>query len=178
MELKSTALGFALVFLILAPAGLIPAAAQASSVLSFTLQQSTPALCWFFGAGFNATSGQRFTVRWTQNPSAVNAPVSVNFYIAPLPAVYVNWVCDVGPPAYLYWNDGAYGTATWSAPSTGLYAAVVLNYSQYPVSGTISVTTANANVSVTPIGPRFVRRILPVPCTFGCFLGTLSTNIS
>jgi CubicO group peptidase (beta-lactamase class C family) len=178
MELESAALGFALVFLTLGAAGLLPATAQASSVLPFTLQESTPALCWFFGAGFNATSGQQFTVEWTQNPSAVNAPVSVNFYIAPLPEVYVNWLCDVGPPAYLYWNDGAYGTANWSAPSTGLYAALVVNYSQYPVSGTISVTTVNATVSVTPIGPRFVRRMLPVPCTFGCLLDALTTDIS
>lgn len=167
MGLKSAVFGFMLMFLTLGSVGLLPVTAQASSAFSFTLQESTPGLCWYFGVGFNATEGQRFTVQWSQNASAVNAPVSVNFYIAPLPGVYQNWLCDVGPVQYLYWNDGAYGTANWSAPSTGPYAALVVNYSQYPISGTISVTTVNATVSVTPIGPNTVRRI-PQYCVGIC----------
>lgn len=170
MGLKSAFFGFMLVFLSVGSVGLLPVTAEAHSAFAFTLQESTPGLCWYFGVGFTATEGEQFAVQWSQNASAVYAPVSVDFYIAPLLAVQQNWLCNVGPPQYMYWNDGAYGTANWGAPSTGPYAAVVVNYSQYPISGAISITTPNATLSATPIGPNFVRRQLPTPCLFGCIM--------
>lgn len=176
MWFKSTTFGIALVFLTLGTTGLLPVIAQAPSTFSFSLQESSLVTCWYYGVSFDGTQGQQFTVQWSENPSAVG-PVSVNFYIAPLMVARQNWLCDKGP-VNLYWADGAYGTANWFAPSTGAYAVLVLNYGPYPVSGTISVTTVNATLSATPMGPTAVRRIVPSCGGFRCAAAhnAMSTN--
>ena len=163
MGFKSTAFGLALVLLTLGSVGLAPATAQASSVFPFSLQESSSVLCWFSGVVFDGVQGQQFTLQWNQTLTA-RGPVSVDFYIAPLPAIQQVWFCDNGP-MYLYFNDGAYGAANWFAPLTGAYAVLVLNFMAYPVSGSISITTANATLSATPIGPSAVRW-MPQPCHF------------
>lgn len=160
MRLNSTTFCLTLAILALSIV-LLPATAQAPTAFSFTLQKSSLADCWYFGVSFSATAGQPFTIQWSEGPSAAG-PVSVNFYIAPVAAVQQVWLCDNGP-VNLYWNDGAYGTPNWAPPATGGYAALIVNYSKYSVSGMISITTANATVSATPIGPTTVRRVMPVP---------------
>ena len=166
MWLKSTAFCLALTFLALGSIGSPPAMAQSPSAFSFTLQESSLVGCWYYGVSFDGTQGQQFTAQWSQSPSAVG-PVSVNFYISPLEAVQQIWLCDKGP-VNIYWDDGAYGTANWAPPSTGGYAVLVVNYGPYPVSGTISITSGNATLSATPIGPAFARRIVPSCGGFRC----------
>lgn len=156
MGLKSTALGFVLVVFVLGGATSLPVSAQTPSTFSFTLQESSPGACWFYGVGFSAMEGQQLTVQWGENLSAVG-PVSMDFYIAPLSAVQAFWRCDTGP-AYIYWNEGAFGTANWTASSTGEYAVLLVNYSSYSLSGTVSVTAVNATISASPIGPGTVIR--------------------
>jgi len=154
--LKSTAFGFVLVFVVLGALTALPASAQASSAFSFTLQGSSAVACWYYGISFSATQGQQVTVQWSENQSGVG-PVSMDFYIAPLASIHQVWSCD-DEPVNLYWNDGAFGNANWSPPSTGAYAALVVNYSQYQVSGAISITTPNGTLSPTAIGPSTARR--------------------
>lgn len=166
MGFKSTTFSLMLLIITVGAATWLPASAQSSSAFPFTLQGSYLVGCWFYGVRFNAAEGQQVTVQWNQNPTDVG-PVSVNFYIAPLAAVQQIWLCDDGP-VYLYWNDGALGTANWAVPSTGAYAALIVNYSQYPVSGTISITNVNGTLTVAPIGPSVARRrllicIMPTP---------------
>jgi hypothetical protein len=158
MRLKSTAFGFVLVFVALGTITSLPASAQTPSAFSFTLQGSSLALCWFYGVSFSATQGQQLTVQWSENTTGVG-PVSLDFYIVRLASTNQRWFCDSGP-GYLYWNDGAFGTANWAAPSTGGYAVLLVNYSYHSVSGIISVTAANVTLSATPIGPGTVRRLM------------------
>jgi len=168
VESRSTAFGLLLVIMTLASTTCFPASAQMPSAFPYTLPGSLLVECWYFGVGFSAIEGQQVIVQWSQNLAGV-APVSVDFYIAPLAAVQRIWLCDYGP-VYLYWNDGALGTASWVMPSTGEYAAIIMNYSQYPISGTISATRVNGTLSVTPIGPSTVRRRLPI-CFFPYCVG-------
>ena len=149
--------GLAFLLLCLNPVGLGSASAQAESSFSFSLPGSSLAACWFYGVSFTAAEGQQITAQWNENFTDAG-PVSVDFYIAPLTAVRQIWLCEDGP-VYSYWNDGAYGTARWIAPSTGAYAVVVVNYSWYPVSGTISIMPTNGTLSATSMGPSTVRRI-------------------
>jgi CubicO group peptidase (beta-lactamase class C family) len=145
--------------LVLIVAGAItsfPASAQTPSALSFTLPGGSLVSCWFYGVSFSATEGQKLTLQWSENPSA-SGPVSLDFYIVPLASIQRVWLCEEGPVS-LYWNDGAYGTANWAAPSTGGYVVLLVNYSYHSVSATISVTGVNATISTTPIGPNPVRR--------------------
>jgi len=156
--LKLAALGVILVIITLLTAP-FPASAQASSAFPYNLSGSSITSCWYFGIDFGATAGEPVTVQWSQNPTGEGA-VSVNFYIAPLPEVQRIWLCDDGP-VYMYSNDGAYGVANWTAPATGQYAAIIVNYSQYPLSGMMSLTTPNGTTSATPMGPNMViRRLL------------------
>jgi len=157
---RMSAFGFALILLSLGSAVIQPTFAQASSAFPFTLPASSLALCWYFGAAFSATGGQQFVVQWNQTLTG-SVPVSVNFYITQLDMIHNPWLCDNGPTD-LYWNDGAYGTVNWSAPSAGPYAAIVVNYSGYQISGMLSVATINATISASPIGPLTTIRRLPI----------------
>jgi hypothetical protein len=156
MRLKSTAFGFVLVLIAMGAFILLPASAQAPSAFSFTLPGGSLVSCWYYGVSFTATEGQRLTLQWSENPSGIG-PVSLDFYIVPLASIQRIWLCEEGPVS-LYWNDGAYGTANWAAPSTGGYAVLLINYSYHTVPGMISVTATNATLSATPIGPSTVRR--------------------
>jgi hypothetical protein len=156
MRLKSTVFGFVLLFLALGATNSLPASAQTPSTFSFTLQGSSISTCWYYGVSFRATQGQLLTLKWSENPSGVGS-VSLDFYVVPLVSIQRIWLCDEGPVS-LYWNDGAYGTANWAAPSTGGYAILLVNYSYHSVSGMISITAVNTTLSVTPMGSGAVRR--------------------
>jgi len=160
MRLRSVAFGLAIILLSLGSIGIQPIGAQTSAGFPFTLAASSAAYCWYFGVAFSATNGQQFTVQWNEALTGA-VPVSVNFYISQADAIQHPWLCDNGP-VDLYWNDGAYGTAEWLAPSAGTYAAIIVNYSNYPVSGTLSIAAINATVSATPIGPVTTIRRLPI----------------
>jgi len=160
---RRSAFGFALILLTVDSIGIQPTLAQTSTEFSFTLQASSLTDCWYFGIAFSATDGQQFVVQWNENPTVVG-PVSVDFYITPLDTIHHPWLCDNGPTD-LYWNDGAYGTANWFAPSSSAYAAIIVNYSQYTISGTLSIAGINATVLTTPIGPMTTIRRLPI-CPF------------
>jgi hypothetical protein len=158
MRLKSTAFGFVLVLIALGAITSLPASAQTPSVFSFTLEGSSLALCWFYGVSFSVTQGQQLMVQWGENSTGLG-PVSLDVYIARLGSINQRWFCDSGP-GYLYWNEGAFGLANWSAPSTGAYVVLLVNYSYHSVSGIISVAAANVTLSATPIGPGTVRRLM------------------
>jgi len=158
VRLKSTAFGFALVLVALGIIAPLPASAQTPAAFSFTLQGSSLALCWFYGVSFSATRGQQLKFLWGENSTGLG-PVSLDFYIIRLTSINQRWFCDSGP-AFLYWNDGAFGMANWVVPSTGGYAVLLVNYSYHSVSGIISVTAANVTLSATPVGPGTVRRLM------------------
>jgi len=160
MRLRLTAFGLLLIFITLGATTSLPSWAQPPSAFSFTLQGSSMSACWIYRISFSATQGQQFTVRWDQNQTGVG-PVSLNLYIARSAEVDKIWLCDDGPVS-LYWRDGAYGTVNWAAPSTGGYAIVLVNYSYNSISGAISLTTINATLSATAMGPTTVRRKPPV----------------
>jgi len=158
MQRKIVTLALFFVFLTLGTAPGLRAYAQMTSTFPFTLPSSSLVDCWYFGASFYATQGQNFIVQWRENPSDIGL-VSLDFYIVPQRSVHQPWLCDDGP-VYLYWNEGAYVTANWVAPSAGAYAVLLVNYSYKSVSGVISVTAPNATLSANPIGPSMVRRII------------------
>jgi hypothetical protein len=156
MKIKLIACGLILAFLAAATTAPVPAFAQTPSSFSFSFPGSSLVTCWFYGLGFDATQGQQVTVKWSENPLP-GGPISLDFYIVPLASLHQIWLCEDGP-VYLYWNDGAFGTVNWSAPSASGYAVLLVNYSYYPVSGRISVTGINFTLSASPIGPSTVRR--------------------
>jgi len=160
--MKTKLLTLSIVLLSLTVAAALPFAyGQTTSTFPFNLPSSSLVNCWFFGVTFQAAQGQAITFQWSENLSSTG-PISMDFYIVPVSSFRLQWFCDQGP-VYVYWNDGAYGIANWAAPSTDGYAAILVNYGYYAVSGTISVTTPNATVSLTPLGLTTVRRtILPV----------------
>jgi len=129
---------------------------QGPSTFPFNLPSSSVVDCWFFALTFQATQGRAVTFQWSENLSSAG-PISMDFYIVPASSFRSHWYCDQGP-AYVYFNNGAYGVAHWVAPSTDGYAAILVNYGYYAVSGAISITTPNATVSANPLGPSTVRR--------------------
>jgi hypothetical protein len=129
---------------------------QSTSGFPFNLPPASLSSCWFFGVTFQATQGQAITVRWSENLTSAGS-ISMDFYIVPASSFRSHWFCDDGPSS-VYWNDGAYGIANWVAPWTGGYAAILVNYGYYSVSGTLSVTTPNATVSANALGLSTVKR--------------------
>ena len=160
MKTKPLTLGIVLLSLTVG-AALPFAYGQTPSTFPFNLPAGSLANCWFFGVTFQASQGQAITFQWSQNLSSAG-PISMNFYIVPASSFRLHWFCDQGP-AYVYWNDGAYGIANWTAPWTDSYAAILVNYGYYAVSGTISVTT----VSATPLGLSTVKRACYSPACSG-----------
>jgi len=149
--MKTKPLTFGIILLSLTVGAALPFAyGQAKSVFPFNLPSSSLVDCWFSGVTFQATQGQAITVQWSENLSSTG-PISMDFYIVPASSFRLHWYCDQGP-VYVYWNDGAFGIANWVAPWTGGYAAILVNYSYYAVSGTISVTTPNGTVSASALG--------------------------
>jgi len=126
---------------------------QAFSLFSFSLQGSSLTQCWFYAVGFTAAEGGRFVVVWNETNFP---PISMNFYIVPQSSLRSIWNCYDGPLT-LYFNDGATGSATWTAPSAGSYAVLLVNYSYTSVSGAVSIAAVNATVSATAIGYGAVR---------------------
>lgn len=155
--MKTKKLPFGILLLSLTVGATVPFAyGQAKSAFPFNLPSSSPVSCWFFGVVFQATQGQAITFQWFENLSSAG-PISMDFYIVPASSFRLPWYCDQGP-AYVYWNDGAYGIANWAAPWTDRYAAILVNYGYNGVSGAIVVTTPNATVSANALGPTTVRR--------------------
>lgn len=155
MKTKPLTLGIVLLSVTLASA--LPFAyGQPASEFPFNLPSGTASNCWFFGVTFQATQGQAITIQWTQNLTSAG-PISMNVYILPASSFRLHWYCDDGPE-YVYWADGAYGIANWRVPWTDVYAAILVNYGYYAVSGTLSLTTPNATISATPLGLSTVKR--------------------
>jgi len=155
--MKSKPFPLGVILLCLAVALAIPYAyGQTQAVYEFNLPSGSVVDCWFFGVTFQATQGQAITVRWSENLSSTG-PISMDFYIVPASAFRSHWFCDQGP-AYVYANDGAYGVGNWVTSATDGYAAILVNYGYYAVSGTLSITTPNATISANPLGPSVVRR--------------------
>lgn len=132
---------------------------------AFSLQGSSLTQCWFYAVGFKAVGGEQLLVSWDETNFP---PVSMNFYIVSQASLREAWNCFDGP-AMLYFNDGAIGSASWTAPSEGSYAVLLVNYSYYPISGAVSISAVNGTVSLTPIGYGAVRPYLcrspdPVIC--------------
>jgi hypothetical protein len=136
-------------FLILALVDVLTAHATATqSSFSFSLQGSSLLQCWFYAVGFTADEGEHFVILWNETNFP---PISVNFYLVPRAWLDVPWNCFDGPQT-LYFNDGAIGSATWTAPVVGNYAVVLVNYSTSNVSGAVSIAAVNATVSANTIG--------------------------
>ena len=144
---------FLLALVMLSVAMTPSASGQASSAFSFLLQGSSLTQCWFYAVGFTAAEGERFIVVWNETNFP---PISMNFYILPQSSLQSIWNCYDGP-VMLYFNDGAIGSAAWTAPSAGSYAVLLVNYSYTTVSGAVSIAAVNATVSATPIGYGAVR---------------------
>jgi hypothetical protein len=158
MQFKWALLGLLVVFVALGGVTPVPIWGQTSSTFPFTLQGGSLPLCWFYGVSFSATQGQQITFQWAENLSSAG-PVSMDFYIVPASSFHLRWYCQQGPE-YVYWTDGAYGTANWAAPFSSGYSALLVNYGYYPISGTISITAPNGTVSAIPLGPSTVPRQL------------------
>ena len=137
---------------------MVPAASGRSlSAFSFSLVGSSLTQCWFYLVGFNATEGEKFVIVWNETNFP---PISMNFYIVPQGWLGVPWNCFDGPAA-LYFNDGAIGSATWTASTGGSYAIILVNYSTSNVSGVVSIAAVNATVFASPIG---YGAVLPFRC--------------
>lgn len=145
-----------LTLITLAAVSTLPVSAQTPSAFQFTLPSGSLTACWYYGVSFGVTQGQQVTVNWSENTSE-SGPVSLDFYIVPEMSLGQLWLCQQGP-VNVYYDDGAIGTASWTAPITGGYAVLLVNYSYYSVSGVISITPTNATLSASPVGPSSVRR--------------------
>jgi len=149
--------------LILAAVGSItssPVSGQAYQTASFSLSGISLVSCWYWGVTFNATLGQRFSVKWNETETN-SIPTALDLYIVAPSATREIWFCDMGPVS-LYSNSGAFGSANWAAPSAGEYVILLANNNYSPVSGTLSIIAVNATVTVTPIGYATARQ--PPPC--------------
>jgi len=135
-----------------------PVSAQAYQSYSFSLSGLSYMSCWYWAVMFNATQGQRFNVKWNET---AGIPTSLDLYITNLSSFGQVWVCDRGPVS-LYSNTGAFGSANWAAPSAGEFTVLLVNYNYNSVSGTLSITAANATVTGTPLG--YGTALLPPRC--------------
>jgi hypothetical protein len=128
--------------------------AQTYPTYSFSLSGTSMTSCWYWGVMFNAAQGQRFGVKWSETHVT---PTSLDVYIAPASAIHEVWFCDTGPVGP-YSNSGAFGSANWAAPSGGEYVVLIVNNNYGSVSGTLSITAANASVTANPIGYATARQ--------------------
>jgi len=158
MRLTNSLLAYLLILAVVGSITSSPVSGQTYQTSSFSLSGMSIISCWYWGVAFNATLGQRFTVKWNETNSV---PTALDLYIVAPSAIHEIWFCDAGP-VWLYYNSGAYGSANWAAPSTGEYVVLLVNNNYSPVSGTLSVMAVNATVTATSIGYATARQ--PPPC--------------
>ena len=128
-----------------------PVYGQVPATFSFSLSPSPPYGCSYYGATFNATSGQQFTVQWT---GKAIMPTALDVYIATQKSTQQTWYCGIGPVA-LDSRTSMSGSVSWTAPASGEYVVLLVNgnfNSGNAYSGTLSITAVNGTVTPTPIG--------------------------
>ena len=158
MRFTNSTLAFLLILVVAGSFGSSPVSGQTTPVYSFSLNGTSYVVCWFWAVMFNATRGERFSVRWNETGGI---PTSLDLYIVNPSSISEVWFCDTGPVS-LYSNSGAFETSNWVAPSAGEYVVLLVNYNYGSVSGTLSIGAVNATVTATPIGYAMAR--LPPPC--------------
>ena len=154
MRLRTSITAFLLVLTVMSTFASIPGSAQTNPVYSFSLEGVSIVSCWYWGVRFDAASGQRFNIRWSET---VGTTTSLDLYIAPVSSIHEIWFCDTGPVGP-YSNSGAFGSVNWAAPSGGEYVVVLVNNYYGSVSGTLSVSSANATVTTAAIGYSTARQ--------------------
>jgi hypothetical protein len=154
MRLKNSLIAYILIVAVLVSFASSSVSAQTYPASSFSLGGTSAVACWYWGVMFNATQGQRFTVAWGETGGT---PTSLDLYIVAPSSLSERWFCDTGPNE-LYYNSGAFGSANWAARSGGGYIVLVVNDNYGPVSGTLSITAANATVALTTIGYAMARQ--------------------
>jgi len=160
MRLTNSLLAYLLILAVVASISSSPVSAQAYQTSSFSLSGTSIVSCWYYGVTFNATLGERFSVKWNENETG-NIPTALDLYIVAPSAIHEIFFCDNGP-VWLYSNSGAYGSANWAAPSAGEYVVLLVNNNYSPVSGTLSIMAVNATVTASSIGYATARQ--PPPC--------------
>lgn len=158
MRLTNSLLAYLLILAVVGSIASSSVSGQAYQTSSFSLSRTLLVSCWYWGVTFNATLGQRFSVRWNETD---NIPTALDLYIVAPPAVHEIWFCDNGPVS-LYSNSGAFGSANWAAPSVGEYIVLLVNENNSTISGTLSIMAVNATVTATSIGYATARQ--PPPC--------------
>jgi hypothetical protein len=158
MRLTNCLLAYLLILGVVGSFALSPVSGQAYQTYSFSLRGTSYVSCWYWGVMFNATQGQRFSVKWNETDSI---PTSLDLYVVAPSVSREVWSCDTGP-VWLYSNSGAFGSANWAAPSAGEYVVLLLNDNYGSVSGTLSIMAVNATVTVTSLGYAMARQ--PPPC--------------
>lgn len=154
MQLTKSTVATLLIFAVASSLASSQVSAQTNPTYSFSLSGTSIASCWYWGVMFNASQGQRFSVKWSETGGP---PTSLDLYIVAPASISQRWLCDTGP-VELYYNSGAFGTANWAAPSAGKYVVLVVNNNYYPASGTLSIMAANATVTATTIGYATARQ--------------------
>ncbi len=154
MRLRISITAFLLVLTVASSFASTPGSAQTYPTYSFSLKGVSMVSCWYWGVLFDAAPGERFKVKWTET---VVTPTSLDLYIAPASSIHEIWFCDSGPVGP-YSNSGALGSANWAAPSGGEYVVVLVNNNYGSVSGTLSITAANATVAASSIGYATARQ--------------------
>jgi hypothetical protein len=158
MRLTNSTIAFLLILVVVGSFGSSPVSGQTIPVYSFSLNGTSYVVCWYWAVMFNATRGERFSLRWNETGGI---PTSLDLYIVAPTSIRGVWSCDAGP-VWLYSNSGAFGSANWVAPSGGDYVVLLANNNYYPVSGTLSIMAVNATVTATPMGYAMARQ--PPPC--------------
>ena len=154
MRLTNSITAFLLILAVVGSFASTPVSAQTYPTYSFSLSGTSMMSCWYWGVMFNAAQGQRFSVKWSESHVT---PTSLDVYIAPASAIHEVWFCDTGPVGP-YYNSGAFGSANWAAPSGGEYVVLIVNNNYGSVSGTLSITAANATVTANLIGYATARQ--------------------
>jgi hypothetical protein len=160
MRLTNSLLAYLLILVVVGSISSSPVSGQTYQTSSFSLGGTSLVSCWYSGVRFDATQGQRFSVKWNETETD-SIPNSLDLYIVAPSAIREIWFCDTGP-VWLYSNSGAFGLANWAAPSAGEYIVLLVNNNYSPVSGTLSVMAVNATVTATSIGYATARQ--PPPC--------------
>jgi hypothetical protein len=152
MLLKKSTIAYLLILAVVGSFASSTVLSQTYLTYSFSLNASSSGSCWYWGLSFDATQGQRFSVTWNETGGT---PTSMDLYIvapsASSSSISGDWSCYSGPAAFFY-NSGAFGSASWAAPSAGEYAVLLVNTYYNPVSGTLSIMAANATMTVTYVG--------------------------
>ena len=154
----------AVVLTVLVSSVLFPVSAQTNGSNTFKLPGSSQMGCWYWWSSYSLVGGERIVLQWAVHSQVINA---VDLYITTPSEGAAKWVCDDGPSAY-YYDFGAFGVTRWSAPRTGTYIVVVVNYGLYTVSGTLSLTVGGATIPFLASGDGVARQKSACPSGRQC----------